>query len=72
VALIELYVTERQDKKEIYIYIDKCKSRDEQKMLWHDECKMFNDLLIEIKERTNLRDFRKMLVQYIRERNRKV
>jgi|GEM_PF-5451419 len=33
---------------------------------------MFNDLPNEIKDKTNLRDFRKMLVQYIRERNRKV
>jgi len=39
-------------------------------MLWHDGFKMFNDLPNEIKEKTNLRDFRKMLVQYIRKRNR--
>jgi len=36
------------------IYIDMCKSRKEQKVLWHDRFKMFNDLPNEIKERTNL------------------
>jgi len=62
----------RETRQRGNIYIDRCKSREEQKMLWHDGFKMFNDLPNEIKEKTNLRDFRKMLVQYIRERNRKV
>ena len=54
------------------IYIDKCRSREEQRMLLHDGLKMFNSLPNEIKEQQNVRDFRKMLVQYITKKDRKV
>lgn len=65
-------VQRRETRQRGNIYIDKCRSREEQKMLWHDGFKMFNDLPIEIKQQQNLCDFRRMLAQYIRERVRRV
>lgn len=65
-------VQRRETRQRGNIYIDKCRSREEQKMLWHDGFKMFNDLPNEIKQQQNLYDFRRMLVQYIRGRVRKV
>ena len=47
------------------IYIDRCRSREEQKMLLHDGFKMFTNLPSKIKMERNLRDFKRLLVNIL-------
>jgi len=46
--------------------IDRCKTREEQKMLLHDGFLMYNDLPAELKSEERLTDFRRALVPYIK------
>jgi len=52
------------------IYIEKCKTSEEQRMLLQNGFKMYNDLPSELKREPNLKCFRRLLVQYIKRRER--
>lgn len=52
------------------IYVERCKTNEEQKMLLHDGFKLYNSLPIEIKNELRLQSFRRMLVQHIKRRER--
>lgn len=52
------------------IYISRCKTREEQKMLLHDGFKMYNNLPNEIKREQRMQGFKKMLAQHIKGRER--
>jgi hypothetical protein len=52
------------------IYIDRCRTREEQKMLLHDGIKMYNSLPNEIKREQRIQSFRRMLSQHIKRRER--
>lgn len=67
---IELIGTEDgvQTRQRGNIHINRCKTREEQKMLLYDGIKMYNNLPNEIKMEERLRSFKKALVPYIRSR----
>jgi len=52
------------------VYIEKCKTSEQQKMLLHNGFKMYNDLPCEIRNERNLKCFRRLLVQHIKGRER--
>jgi len=52
------------------VYIEICKTSEQQRMLLHIGFKIFNDLPCEVREERNLKCFRKMLVQHIKRRER--
>ncbi|CAL1671997.1 unnamed protein product [Lasius platythorax] len=47
------------------VYIERCRSREEQKMLLHDGFKMYNKLPNDIKKEQRLQNYRRMLAQHI-------
>lgn len=52
------------------IYIDRCKTSEEQKMLLYEGLKMYNALPIEIKNEEKIQSFRKKLTWYIIKKGR--
>jgi len=65
---VELVGTDRrvQTRQKGNIHISRCKTREEQKILLHDEFKMYNFIPNEIKNESRLQNFRRALVPYIR------
>ena len=60
----------RNTRKDENLCIDRCRTREEQKMLLHDGFRMYNDLPNEVKNEQTLSGFKKVLVQYIMGRER--
>jgi len=56
----------REDK----VYIEKCRTSEQQRMLLHNGFKMYNDLPCEVRREQNLKCFQRLLVQYIKGRKR--
>jgi hypothetical protein len=54
------------------IYINKCKTSEEQKMLLHDGLKIYNNLPKEIKNEKSLQNFKRALVPFVKNRERGV
>lgn len=52
------------------LMLDRCKTREEQKILLYDGFKMFNNLPIELKKKYKVQSFRSQLVQYIKRKKR--
>jgi hypothetical protein len=52
------------------IYINRCRTTEEQKMLWYEGLKMYNALPNEIKREDRLPNFRRMLAKHIQIRER--
>lgn len=55
-----------QTRQENKIYIEKCQTTVEQKTLFHDGFKVYNELPIEIKNEQTLSNFKRALVPYIK------
>jgi len=51
------------------VYIEKCRTSEQQRMLLHNEFKMYNDLSCEVRRERNLKYFRRLLVQHIKGRS---
>jgi len=52
------------------VYIEKCRTSEQQRMLLHNGIKMYNDLPCEVRRERNWKCFRRLLVQHIKERER--
>jgi len=60
-------LTARREEK---VYIEKCRTSEQQRMLLHNEFKMCNDLPCEVRRERNWKCFRRLLVQHVKERER--
>jgi len=52
------------------VYIEKCRTNEQQRMLLHNGFKMYNDLPRKVRREQDCKRFRRLLVQYIKERER--
>jgi len=69
---IKLGIDQRiQTRQKGDTHINRCKTREKQKMLLHDGFRMYNLILNKIKNESRLQNFRRALVPFIRSRKRK-
>ena len=52
------------------LYIGRCKTSEEQKMLMYEGLRMYNALPVEIRKEGRLQSFRKELARYIKAKER--
>ena len=59
-----------QTRNKDNLHINKCKTREEQKMLLHDGFKLYNSLPSDVKKEQNLYSFKKKIVSYLRTKDK--
>lgn len=64
------YDSEMNTRQRSNIYIEKCRTSEEQKMLLYEGFKMYNNIPKEIKSEQRMHRFRRMLAQYIKRKER--
>jgi len=52
------------------VYIEKCRTSEQQRILLHNGFKMYNDLPCEVRRKRDLKCFRRLLIQHIKGRER--